>query len=189
MLKLIIFEMLSKRVYHTYKNDVKYYNHYVRIVSHISEVYRHIHIHIYLIHHLFDICSVNYRIGRMDTALDDEWLGGCNDIEPAVNHWNDAISRDRGCGCGVFHYAWKAFQWMEISLLTLWYSLCHADVIKWKHFPRYWPFVRGIHWSPVNYPHKGQWRGALMFSLICVWINGWVNKHEAIAPIMTSLQC
>ena len=32
---------------------------------------------------------------------------------------------------------------------------------------------------PVNSPHKGQWRGALMFSLICVWINGWVNNHEA----------
>ena len=43
----------------------------------------------------------------------------------------------------------------------------HDDVIKWKHYPRYWPFVRGIHRSPVNSPHKGQWRGALMFSLIC----------------------
>ena len=43
----------------------------------------------------------------------------------------------------------------------------HDDVIKWKHFPCYWPFVRGIHRSPVNSPHKGQWRGALMFSLIC----------------------
>ena len=31
-----------------------------------------------------------------------------------------------------------------------------------KHFPRYWPFVLGIHQSPVNSPHKGQWRGALM---------------------------
>ena len=48
----------------------------------------------------------------------------------------------------------------------------HDDVIKWKHFPRYWPFVQGIHRSPVNSPHKGQWRGALMFSLICAWING-----------------
>ena len=46
-------------------------------------------------------------------------------------------------------------------------------------FPRYWPFVRGIHRSPVNYLHKGQWRGALMFSLICIWINGWVNNGEA----------
>ena len=55
----------------------------------------------------------------------------------------------------------------------------HDDVIKWKHFPRYWPFVRGIHRSPVNSPHTGQWRGALMFSLICTRINGWVNNGEA----------
>ena len=61
---------------------------------------------------------------------------------------------------------------------------CHVvtlldDVIKWKHFPRYWPFVRGIHRSPVNSPHKGQWRGALMFSLICAWTNGLVNNPAA----------
>ena len=55
----------------------------------------------------------------------------------------------------------------------------HDDVIKWKHFPRNWPFVWGIHRSPVNSPHKGQWRGALMFSLICVWINDWVKNGEA----------
>ena len=55
----------------------------------------------------------------------------------------------------------------------------HDAVIKWKHFQYYWPFVRGIHRSPVNSPHKSQWRGALMFSLICAWINGWVNNREA----------
>ena len=53
---------------------------------------------------------------------------------------------------------------------------CDDDVIKWKHFPHYWPFVRGIHRSSVNSPQKGQWRGALMLSLICAWINGWVIK-------------
>ena len=42
----------------------------------------------------------------------------------------------------------------------------HDDVIKRKHFPRYWTFVRGIHRSPVNSPHKGQWRQ-------------WVNNREA----------
>ena len=46
----------------------------------------------------------------------------------------------------------------------------HDDVIKWKHFLRYCPFVRGIPRSPVNSPHKGQWRGALMISLNCAWI-------------------
>ena len=60
--------------------------------------------------------------------------------------------------------------------LFRWY---HDDVIKWKHFPRHWPFVRGIHRSPVNSPHKGQWREALVFSLICNWINLWVNNREA----------
>ena len=35
------------------------------------------------------------------------------------------------------------------------------------------------HLSPVNSPRKGQWRGALMFTLICAGINGWVNNREA----------
>ena len=59
------------------------------------------------------------------------------------------------------------------------YHNLHYDVIKWKHFPRYWLFVRWIHWSPVNSPPKNQWRGALMFSVICVWVNDWVNNCEA----------
>ena len=132
----------------------------------------------------------------------------------------------------------------------------HDDVIKWKHFPRYWTFVRGIHWSPVKPPpppppqhthtkkrpvtvrfgvlfhlhlniqlskqswgwwfetpscplwrhcdesyaintcsglvhgtsgskqinmvnQKDQWRGALMFHIICAWTNNWANNREA----------
>ena len=66
-----------------------------------------------------------------------------------------------------------------VQAVSLWNLRYHDDVIKWKHFPRYWPFVRGIHRSPVNPPHKGQWRGALMFSLICTWMNGWVHNREA----------
>ena len=71
---------------------------------------------------------------------------------------------------------------------------CNKVVIKWGinineplimmtssngNIFRYWPFVRGIHRSPMNSPHKGQWRGALVFSLICAWINGWVSNGEA----------
>ena len=85
--------------------------------------------------------------------------------------------------CSLFQYALllamrhERTMWQECSLYQ--YSFNHNDVIKWEYFPRYWPFVRGIHWSPVNSPHKGQWRGALMFSLICAWINVWVNNREA----------
>ena len=34
------------------------------------------------------------------------------------------------------------------------HSEIHDDVIKWKHFPRCWPFVRGIHRSTVNSPQR-----------------------------------
>ena len=81
--------------------------------------------------------------------------------------WNDRSHSN------VFHY----FSRDHIRINCL--GISHDDVIKWKHFPRYWPFVRRIHRSPVNSPQKGQWRGALMFSLICVWINDWVNNGEA----------
>ena len=70
----------------------------------------------------------------------------------------------------------------SMSMMMSWHEhtfRVHDDVIKWKHFPRYWPFVRGIHRSPVNSSHKGQWRGALVFSLMCVWIKGWVNNRKA----------
>ena len=39
--------------------------------------------------------------------------------------------------------------------------------------------VRGIHRSAVDSPHKGQWRGASKFSLICAWTNGWANNTNA----------
>ena len=52
----------------------------------------------------------------------------------------------------------------------------HDDVIKLKHFPRYWPFAQGIHRSLVNSPHKDQWRGALTFCLFCAWTNNWANN-------------
>ena len=68
---------------------------------------------------------------------------------------------------------------MLIQVLTICCNSIHDDVITFKYFPRYWSFVREIHRSPVNSPHKGQWRGALMFSLICAWISGWVNNREA----------
>ena len=44
--------------------------------------------------------------------------------------------------------------------------------------PGYWLFVREIHRSPLNFPHKGQWRGTLMFSFIYAWMDGWVNNRE-----------
>ena len=72
----------------------------------------------------------------------------------------------------------------EVPTLTILYD--HDDVIKWKHFPRDWPFLRGIRRSPVNSTYKGQWRGHLMFSLVCNWIK---VLWDVIELIMTSLWC
>ena len=51
-----------------------------------------------------------------------------------------------------------------------------------------------IHRSPIDSPHKDQWRGALMFSLICTWTSDWANTRDAviwdaISLIMTLLWC
>ena len=99
-------------------------------------------------------------------------------------------------GRGIFRVmkTWHSQFLTKPRLLTAWYQYCPPSW--WRHqmetFPRHWTFVRGIHRSRVNSAHKGQWRGALMFSLICAWMKGWVNNREAgdlrlLAPIMTSL--
>ena len=50
-----------------------------------------------------------------------------------------------------YKYAWDGL---------LIYSYIHGDVIKWKQFPRHWPFVSEIHRSSVDFHHKCQWRAA-----------------------------
>ena len=68
--------------------------------------------------------------------------------------------------------------------LALEQNIIQKDLFPWwRHemetFPCNWPFVWGIHQSPVNSPHKGQWHGALVFSLICASTNDWVNNRDA----------
>ena len=78
----------------------------------------------------------------------------------------------------VFHIPWMG--WVRVILdwhcPINWLSCRRRQI---ETFPRYWPFVRGIHRSPVDSPHKGQWRGALMFSLICVLTNSLPNNRGA----------
>ena len=56
---------------------------------------------------------------------------------------------------------------------------CHELIV--SYLLVIWSFVRGIHRSPVNSAHIGQWRGTLMFSLICVWINDWAKNPETLS--------
>ena len=74
---------------------------------------------------------------------------------------------------GLFKIVQRKAQ-RHVAVVITWcvtrsFCIIHDDIIKWKHFPRHWPFVRVIH----------RWRGALMFSLICPWTNGWANTRDA----------
>ena len=75
--------------------------------------------------------------------------------------------------CHMLAFRFPNMAWMMASAVHLYVSECVV-------FPRYWPSVWRIHRSSVNSLHKGQWRGALVFkTLICVWVNAWVNNREA----------
>ena len=63
----------------------------------------------------------------------------------------------------------KTFSNMPVMMTSSNGNIFHVTGHLWGEFT-------GCRWIP---PHKGQWRGALTFSLICVWINGWVNNREA----------
>ena len=78
------------------------------------------------------------------------------------------------------------FNWFNFELdlvKTTRLTNVFIDPTWWRHqmetFAALLALCAGNSPVPVNSPHKGQWRGALMFSLICVWINGWVNNREA----------
>ena len=80
----------------------------------------------------------------------------------------------------IRHHVLHCYFDMRLCIMS-WPRLLHDDVMKWKHFPRYWPFVGGIHRSPVDLRLN----------------NGWVNdrdsgnlrRHRAIfdVPVMKSL--
>ena len=114
-------------------------------------------------------------------------FGPCHpDIHHSLYYLHMLRTKKHGAvGC---HFTWSFFPKIltkkqqpivHLSMECLVNSNSHDDAIKWKHFPRYWPFVQGIYRSPLNSPHKGQWRGALMFTLICARINSSVNNREA----------
>ena len=77
-------------------------------------------------------------------------------------------------------YSIKCLPTHTVGKLESWcLQMSHDDVIKWKYFPVCWSFVRGIVRPPVDSPHKGQWRSALMYFFISVWIHGWAKQWRS----------
>ena len=105
-------------------------------------------------------------------------------------YWSGTSWQSRDVTLSTKGWVIRSFQ--GLISLTQAVKETHHDVIKWEHFPGHWPFVWGIHRSSANSPHKGQWRGALMFSFICAWTKDWVTNRDTaiwdtITFIITSL--
>ena len=74
---------------------------------------------------------------------------------------------------------WKSIDtfWHHTHLLSLGIILSKQNDSWWRHQME--PFsALLVLWSPMDSPHKGQWCGALMFSLF-PWTNGWANRGGA----------
>ena len=93
------------------------------------------------------------------------FLRVCRLNESFRKHWYDQIQTR------------KCFKACTMTYITGLCSACSYASTWWKHFLCCWPFVRPI--QLVDSPHKGQWRGALVFPLICAWTNGWANNQDA----------
>ena len=121
------------------------------------------------VHHvnmLYHLCSISFnRYGKYNCIL-EAFIYLCF-LSMARLTWNNWIYRN-------IYTSILDNQNQDRRLMII-----HDEVIKWKHFLRYWSFVRGIHRSPVNSPHKGPWRWALIFSLICAWISSWADNRES----------
>ena len=115
----------------------------------------------------------------INTSLDYDVSGGqCLKFSFLVQKWKFQIE----CfdlNLSVFTQAQEIHGISDANSWTPHNQVHPGDNIRWKHFPRYWPFVWGIHRSPVNSPHKGQWRGALMvFFFFDLLLNKRLSKQS-----------
>ena len=79
----------------------------------------------------------------------------------------------------IFAWRHEAICWISVDLSSIGSSgIIHYDV---RHqvetFSALLTIFRGTHRSPVDSLHKGQWREALLFSLIDAWSKGWANNR------------
>ena len=103
---------------------------------------------------------------RWSLGMDKYWVGLC-DCQSMLGLKLNHVSK-RGLMSAMMLLVCYPPNSILLSELRCWYwssiyqfkmmhfKLClsSCDIIKWKHFPRYWPFVRGTHRWPVKSPHK-----------------------------------
>ena len=104
---------------------------YPTMYHYVTEMCTYVHIFV------TNWCIVGYFSDALCDLWDDSLVIDTAEYPPC-----NTIHRLQG------HHFWPV---MDIDEIIISYkqetTSSHDDVIKWKHFPRYWPFVRGIHRS------------------------------------------
>ena len=107
---------------------------------------------------------------------------GANSFKRKCGHFDEifATGCTRSCQLDNFWWSrWQIFHQNDISILVL--AQLTISLSWWHHQMEKFSALLAlcVCRSPVNSHHKGQWRGALIFSLICTWTTDWVNDRDA----------
>ena len=110
----------------------------------------------------------------------EEWRVGGWGLSPKLIRWEFLLFKHISTGEHSLHISWRSTHILHLYFMYSWWrhqmETCSASLAFVRGIQRW---LRGIQRSPVNSPHTDQWRGALMFSLICARTNGWVNNQDA----------
>ena len=82
---------------------------------------------------------------------------------------------NKSTGCLEPDECWRGPGHPTLPICDVMQSL-HDDIIKWKHFSRYWPFRAGNSPVPGEFPAQRPVTWSFDFSLICVSVNAWVKQ-------------
>ena len=101
-----------------------------------------------------------------------------------------------------YHIQWPGYECSHAPAKIVWLkhtnSASYDDVIKWKHFPRYWPFVRestGHRWIPLTKASDAELRCFLWSApQQMVWVNNkdagelWRNRSHYYVTVLNSIR-
>ena len=133
--------------------------------------------------HIIFFKTIRTRIGRSYQPFRSLLSDKRNHRRVSLNWTSSPNEFSRGCKIADCVLIVTNLHKLYVSnKMTSPHHRCGAVILWWRHqmetFSALLALCAGN--SPVTgeFPSQGQWRGALMFSLICSWINGWVNNRE-----------
>ena len=105
--------------------------------------------------------STEMLFDSVQSTIHQQWRHITPSIHPEVDTDNDYAGNSLPATSKLTLFIWSIVSWVY-CVITLW---------------RYQ--METFSASPVDYPHSDQWRGALLFSLICAGPNNWANNRYA----------